>query len=178
MGNPSGQVKHLTWDRLRNLRSVVDMPWMVIGDLNEILYPFKKEGGRDRSERYMQAFRSALDDCNLSDFGYTGDKFTWHRGQIRPRLDRALTNDAWYSMFSNAKLENREYNRSDHRPLLNNQGNWVEGTAYLNLLILDYFASLFTTEVDEPDPDLIGKVTPKVSAEMNEAILTVWNGTF
>jgi hypothetical protein len=47
----------------------------------------------------MKNFRDAIEDCNLADFGYTGHKFTWHRGLIRERLDRALTNEAWNSFF-------------------------------------------------------------------------------
>lgn len=110
--------KHLTWQRLRELRAVCDMPWMVLGDLNEIMYPFEKEGGNVRPERYMQAFRDAVQDCNLTDFGYVGDRYTWQRGNIRERLDRALTNEMWNDKFNNAVLENLEYSRSDHRPLL------------------------------------------------------------
>jgi endonuclease/exonuclease/phosphatase family metal-dependent hydrolase len=94
------------------------MPWLVIGDLNEILYPFEKEGGRDCPIQFMQAFRDALVECNLEDMGYKGDKFTRHRGLIRERLDRALINDLWREKFPAAVLENLPYSRSDHRPLL------------------------------------------------------------
>ena len=66
----------------------------------------------------MQSFRDAIDDCNLSDFGYVGDKFTWHRGRIREGLDRALTNEAWNEKFGDAVLQNLEYINSDHRPIL------------------------------------------------------------
>lgn len=86
------------------------MPWVIIGDMNEILYSFEKEGGNERQERFMQAFRETLEDGNLSDHGYTGDKFTWHRGLIRERLDRALVNEGWNLMFLLAKLEHLEYN--------------------------------------------------------------------
>jgi hypothetical protein len=48
-----------------------------MGDLNDILYQFEKEGGRTRAVNCMQAFRDAIDDCNLTDMGYIGDKFTW-----------------------------------------------------------------------------------------------------
>jgi hypothetical protein len=50
-------------------------------------------------------------------------------------------------------------------------GNLLEGTKQLNPFISNYFNGLFTTEVDEPDPDPIGKVTPHVSAAMNEELL-------
>lgn len=66
----------------------------------------------------MQAFRTAVEECNLSDFGYVGEKYTWHRGRIRERLDRALSNEAWNNKFQNDVLRNLEYNKSDHRPIL------------------------------------------------------------
>lgn len=119
-GESRWQEKHLTWQRLRNLHAIATMPWLVMGDLNEILYPFEKDGGNPRPPHFMQAFRTALEDCNLTDFGYVGEKFTWHRGRIRERLDRALTNEAWNTKFENAVLTNLEYSKSDHRPILMN----------------------------------------------------------
>jgi hypothetical protein len=50
--------------------------------------------------------------------GYIGNKFTWHRGGIRKRLDRAVACDWWRPKFSDAIVENLDYNRSDHRPIL------------------------------------------------------------
>jgi hypothetical protein len=34
----------------------------------------------------MLAFQEALINYGLSDLGYTGDKFTWHRGGIREKV--------------------------------------------------------------------------------------------
>uniref|UniRef100_A0A8R7TV42 Exo_endo_phos domain-containing protein n=1 Tax=Triticum urartu TaxID=4572 RepID=A0A8R7TV42_TRIUA len=59
-GEPKWDDKHLTWSRLRELKAVADMPWMVIGDLNEIMFSFEKEGGNDRPAHFMRAFREAL----------------------------------------------------------------------------------------------------------------------
>ena len=50
------QNKHLTWQRLRDLKAEHDMPWVVMGDLNEILYLHEKEGGNPRPQQYMNAF--------------------------------------------------------------------------------------------------------------------------
>lgn len=66
----------------------------------------------------MLAVREALEDCNLSDLSYTGDRFTWPRGMIRERLDREISNNKWNDMFSVAKLEHLEYHKSDHRHVL------------------------------------------------------------
>ena len=56
------------------------------------------------------------------------------------------------------------------KKLRNENGAWLEDTATLNPMVSDYFAGLFSTEVDEPDPDLLAKVVPKVSDEMNEQL--------
>lgn len=77
----------------------------MIGDLNEIMYPFEKEEGRPRPEHCMEAFRDAVDDCQLSDLGHEGDIYTWHRREIRERLERALSSEDWSNMFADAKLE-------------------------------------------------------------------------
>jgi hypothetical protein len=38
-------------------------------------------------------------------------------------------------------------------------------------MILEYFSSLFTSEVDEVDPAVIEKVQTKVTTQMNESLL-------
>lgn len=40
-----GSTSHL--EQAHISKSFCNMPWKVIGDLNEILYSFKKEGGND-----------------------------------------------------------------------------------------------------------------------------------
>ena len=66
-GEPKWADKHLTWQRLRELHVLMNMPWMVVGDMNEIMYNFEKEGGNPRPNQFMNSFREALDDCNLTD---------------------------------------------------------------------------------------------------------------
>ena len=58
------------------------------GGLNEVLYFFEKKGGNLRLQIFLNMFYEALDDCNLEDFGFIGDKITWKRGNIKERLDR------------------------------------------------------------------------------------------
>ena len=94
-GEPSGERKHLSWDYLCDLKQMCDLPWLIGGDFNEILFASEKEGGNIRPQRCMQAFRDAMDDCNVEDLGYRGDIFTWRRGRIRERLDRVLGYIFW-----------------------------------------------------------------------------------
>lgn len=117
-GEPSGERKHLTWEYVRQLHAMMDMPWLMAGDFNEILHSHEKEGGVVRPQRCMQAFSDALADCGLDDLGYVGDKFSWRRGHIRERLDRATSNVLWADMFPGFGVTNEEFDKSDHRPVL------------------------------------------------------------
>ena len=114
---------------MRRLHQNPNFPWLMIGDLNEILFLHEKEGGNPRPHQYMVSFQSAIEDCNLRDLGYLGDPFTWRRGSIQERLDRGLINEEWAHLFPNAALENLPFARSDHRPLL------VDTDYYINLAV-------------------------------------------
>jgi hypothetical protein len=89
-----------------------------MGDFNEILYNSEKEGGRARTQRQLQAFHDVLSECGLNDMGFTGDLYTWRRGKIRERLDRAVANLQWSERFPQSTLINSESIRSDHRPIV------------------------------------------------------------
>jgi hypothetical protein len=45
--------KHRTWSWLHDLHGQANYPWLVIGDMNEILYNTEKEGGQPRPQRYF-----------------------------------------------------------------------------------------------------------------------------
>jgi hypothetical protein len=83
----------------------------------------------------------------------------------RSRVNWLKYGDRNTNYFHNAASMRRKKNRI--KKLIDDNGNAIEGTAYLNPLISDYFAGLFATEVDEPDPALLAKVIPKVSDRMN-----------
>jgi exonuclease III len=53
-GEPKWADKHLTWQRLKELKAVCNMPWVVIGDMNEIMFSFEKEGGNPWQHLEMQ----------------------------------------------------------------------------------------------------------------------------
>jgi hypothetical protein len=44
-GEPRWQDKFKTWDKLRELKGVNDMSWVVLGDFNEIAFSHEKDGG-------------------------------------------------------------------------------------------------------------------------------------
>ena len=58
-----------SWSMLRSLSTRSTLPWVCIGDFNEILYADEKQGWLNRSERQMLGFQDALDFCRLKDLG-------------------------------------------------------------------------------------------------------------
>lgn len=116
MESRSGK-KHLSWEYLHNLHQQANLPWMVAGDFNEVLYSHEKEGGAPRPMHMMQSFRDALVDCELYDMGFAGDPFTWRRRRLWERLDRAVCNGQFHGLFLHARVINADHTKSDHRPI-------------------------------------------------------------
>ncbi|KAA3476871.1 reverse transcriptase [Gossypium australe] len=103
-GSPYLKDRNSAWDLLRRLSQGNLQPWLVAGDFNEILFGFEKNGGGQRDQRGMDAFRDTLEDCQLMDIGYSGSWYTWERGNlpetnIRERLDRGVANNKWMMLF-------------------------------------------------------------------------------
>ncbi|PKU73811.1 integrator complex subunit 11 [Dendrobium catenatum] len=66
----------------------------------------------------MEDFNGMIMDCNLFDIGFTGNNFTWNRGHLWQRLDRALFNDACIHYFESTNVEHLSRTLSNHAPLL------------------------------------------------------------
>ncbi|KAL8146387.1 hypothetical protein AgCh_004217 [Apium graveolens] len=112
-----------TWDSLRKLARDSNLPWCVIGDLNNILAQEEKKGGDVYPRRLVDGFRKAIMDAGLQDLDIVGQQFTWERGRntnhwVEIRLDRGLVDTAWLQIFPLAKLYNLEGSPSDHSPIV------------------------------------------------------------
>ena len=71
----------------------------------------------------MESFRQVLDECNLLDLGYMGNKFTWSKsfpngGMVWERLDRAVSTEEWLDLFSVTKVQTLSCVTLDHSPIL------------------------------------------------------------
>ncbi|KAK3230319.1 hypothetical protein Dsin_002200 [Dipteronia sinensis] len=75
-GHPEVQMRHLSWTLLKRLQGLSDLPWLYIGDFNEILYNFENEGGVEKPQSQLEGFREALDHCGLEDLGFSHPPFT------------------------------------------------------------------------------------------------------
>ena len=50
---------------------------MCLGDFNDILYYKEKQKGRVKEKRKVECFKEMVDQCQLNDAGFKGQRFTW-----------------------------------------------------------------------------------------------------
>jgi hypothetical protein len=123
-GEPATEKRDITWRLMRILSKQNKLPWLCMGDFNEILFNHEKKGGAPRPQHQMDKFRWAIEDCGLRDLGYRGDKFTWRNTSwdlgryVKERLDRALGSRTWCNRFLDYMLFNCDKRHSDHIPIL------------------------------------------------------------
>ncbi|CAM8939724.1 unnamed protein product [Rhodiola kirilowii] len=118
-GEPAVSNRVNGWALLRRLNEVRGLPWVVIGDFNEILCSSEVQGGRGRQNWQMENFRSVLNDCNLNDLGFSGYPFTFSNrrsgdAEVRARLDRAVVSSGWRRLFPEAGVRHVQLHSSDH----------------------------------------------------------------
>ncbi|OMO96399.1 reverse transcriptase [Corchorus capsularis] len=78
-GRPETSRRHESWDLLRQLSEQSTLPWMCVGDFNEILTNDEKIGGPPRSQRQMEMFRATVEFCEFRDLPIKGPLMTWSR---------------------------------------------------------------------------------------------------
>ena len=99
------------------------MPWVCIGDFNEVLHRSEHTGVQERSAAEIVAFREMVDVCGLTDIGFSGRCWTFEKkvsggSYCRVRLDRALMSGDWYLRFLGAVVHHLVAVASDHGPIL------------------------------------------------------------
>ncbi|PRQ43461.1 putative endonuclease/exonuclease/phosphatase [Rosa chinensis] len=122
-GEPVATRRHLSWHLLRQLASEREGPWLCCGDCNEILVIHEKTGDAIRPQRLIDNFRSALHDCGLYDFDFTGYQFTWDNRRIgtanvKERIDRGFGNLELIQKWGGFLCHHLVTMASDHCPIL------------------------------------------------------------
>ncbi|KAI4979941.1 hypothetical protein ZWY2020_016694 [Hordeum vulgare] len=134
-GEPKVEARGKTWLLLRTLKQQSDKPWLCIGDFNEILHSWEKEGGAPKPQQQIDRFKEALEFCELDDLGFVGNVFTWRNHShsmdkyVRERLDRVVATPSWRQRFLAYKVINSEPRHSDHMPVIvdtHGGARWLE----------------------------------------------------
>ncbi|KAL9689163.1 hypothetical protein QQ045_033596 [Rhodiola kirilowii] len=122
-GRPRADDRMESWNLLRRLRRDSDMPWVVLGDFNEIMFSWEMKSKNTRPHWQMRNLRDCLEECGLVDLGFQGEVFTYsnrRKGEeeVKAWLDRAVANNGWRRLFPYALIKHVFANSSDHVPIL------------------------------------------------------------
>ncbi|XVE50985.1 hypothetical protein DITRI_Ditri02bG0000900 [Diplodiscus trichospermus] len=121
-GEPEAVRRVQSWNLLRQLNDAYDLPWLCIGDFNEILCNREKVEGVPRNETLMNNLREVVSECDFHELNVKGPKFTWSRGSgdnlILERLDRGLASRDWLDFFNFSWEQHIVTATSDHFLLL------------------------------------------------------------
>ncbi|XP_016191517.1 uncharacterized protein LOC107632336 [Arachis ipaensis] len=144
-------------------------PWMAVGDFNEIVAPDESTSAYFSSHR-ASLLATILDDCELFDLKVTSRRYTWYRAvqagrNLAKRLDRALVNEAWMTMFPEGYSEILSRLHSDHCPILVRCHGSPRVKDILQEEALSFYKNLFGT-TEEVEVDCLGDVPmPTLSTE-------------
>ena len=69
--------KQGVWKMISERARSIKVSWLCIGDFNDILFNYEKDGGNLRAARKIRSFKEMIEECNLIDLGGKGQRFTW-----------------------------------------------------------------------------------------------------
>lgn len=78
-GEAQTHLRHQSWEVLMDIATASSLPWLCVGDFNEVLQSEEHDGIGMRRNAQMQAFRDAADVCMLQDLGYLGPFWTYEK---------------------------------------------------------------------------------------------------
>ncbi|KAK4270817.1 hypothetical protein QN277_019586 [Acacia crassicarpa] len=117
-------LKNVLWQELRCMSELITIPWCIIGDFNDVSSPSESSVGDSINFARLNRFQNRMLECQLSDLGFTGPRFTW-RGPLMAnsrrlfeRLDRALANTHFLTAYSSSSVRTLARTKfSDHNPI-------------------------------------------------------------
>lgn len=122
-GPCKGSEKHQFWVDLLQITKAFGGPWLAVRDWNDITSVDERLGRAKRASSSITAFAKFIEESGGIDLGCVGPKFTWSNKQdesthVKPRLDRAIANIGWCSLFPRVGVLHATAILSDHDPII------------------------------------------------------------
>lgn len=92
--SPQGSMREKFYHYVEDMASYVNLPWLLVGDFNQVIRQEDKRGGRPVGGVEVDRLKQMVESCNLIELEFGGPRFTWSNGQmgrnlIEQRLDQA-----------------------------------------------------------------------------------------
>ncbi|XP_056688407.1 uncharacterized protein [Spinacia oleracea] len=108
------------WELISSFYDNIHIPWILVGDFNELLHPLDKCGGNPVTQRQCQRLPRFLTRSNATDIACIQQSYSW-KSQSHPglyqRLDRAVASNNFTDKFPNASVKYGTFTSSDHAPM-------------------------------------------------------------
>ncbi|KAF7133357.1 hypothetical protein RHSIM_Rhsim09G0070000 [Rhododendron simsii] len=122
---PTRSGRELVWNKIKRIAQSEVLPWLCMGDFNQVARIEDKIGGTLPSQNSLASFHDMLSDCGLVDLDFKGPKFTWRNNRsgddfIMERIDMAFANSKWRELHEQAMVFVEAAVGSDHNPLILN----------------------------------------------------------
>ncbi|KAF9606619.1 hypothetical protein IFM89_027059 [Coptis chinensis] len=122
-GNAKASIRKYQWQTLPLIAPPPNLPWLCMGDFNDILYREEKRGGKPVGNQESKHFMEMVNMCGLIDLGFNGPIYTWcnnqqGRNRVLKRINRFLANAQWRVLHPNAKVFHKPNLESDHKIFL------------------------------------------------------------
>ncbi|XP_047978592.1 uncharacterized protein LOC125220464 [Salvia hispanica] len=112
-----------SWNLIRRIKDMSMLPWVCLGNFNDLLSPIEKRGRREIYLSNCEGFRQARDYGELIGIESRGYSFAWERGRdtdnwVEEKLDRAVACPNRRRKHRLAIVEHLATATSDHIPIL------------------------------------------------------------
>ncbi|XP_074266876.1 uncharacterized protein LOC141590167 [Silene latifolia] len=196
-GWPVVSDRHLSWELLRILSRQSSLPWVCIGDFNEILFSTEMKGG-SRPQRQMNSFRAAVDECGL-ELPWEGYNFSYDNGQVGDRDEESVRRRRkLVAEISELRRQEEQYWRQRSRALwlrdgdkntkffhmragerkrknsiaklIDDEGVTRMGDEEVGVVANGYFTELFSTTNPSNDETIFQGFETRVTSDMNDML--------
>ncbi|XP_074304878.1 uncharacterized protein LOC141639720 [Silene latifolia] len=108
------------WNSLSIMNTLVNGPWVVIGDFNNVL-ALNERLGSEVTNYEIRDFQKCVAECGLVDVPAQAAYFTWNNkldpgSMVFSRIDRVMSNDEWLLQFPDVSIMFHPEGLFDHCP--------------------------------------------------------------
>ena len=107
------------WKELIDYVNSLSLPFIILGDFNEISDVSDKMGGAQYNSSRSLVMQNLLSSVPGIEIAFIGQRFTWRKKKAGPnnileRLDRGVASSSWLGIFPQAKVKHHIFTSSDH----------------------------------------------------------------